>query len=212
MQIVVLSNTVLKEELLSQGTNGPAEVVWLDDVHEFLQYPKADAFMDLLFENTIERLALLQQLLPKTVIINSVTHTLSSTHHAFIRINGWPTFLQSQLIEGSCLHEEQKEKAIKVLGVFNKQVEWLPDEAGFITPRVISMIINEAYYALAESVSTPGEIDTAMKLGTAYPYGPFEWGRKIGLQNIATLLHTLRQQQKRYTPAELLVQETNKAI
>jgi 3-hydroxybutyryl-CoA dehydrogenase len=55
-------------------------------------------------------------------------------------------------------------------------------------------------------------MDTAMKLGTAYPYGPFEWGNKIGLQNIVNLLKKLSKKQPRYTPCELLVQETDKAI
>ena len=83
---------------------------------------------------------------------------------------------------------------------------------GFITPRVISMIINEAYFALAEGVSTPEEIDTAMKLGTAYPHGPLTWGDKIGLQNIVTLLQKLSVAQPRYAPCEFLVQEAAKAI
>jgi 3-hydroxybutyryl-CoA dehydrogenase len=74
------------------------------------------------------------------------------------------------------------------------------------------MIINEAFFALSENVTTIEEIDTAMKLGTAYPYGPFEWGNKIGLQNIVTLLKKLSKKQPRYIPCELLVQETDQAI
>ena len=42
------------------------------------------------------------------------------------------------------------------------------------------MIINEAFLALQEGVSTKEEINTAMKLGTNYPLGPFEWVEKIG--------------------------------
>ena len=49
-----------------------------------------------------------------------------------------------------------------------------PDIPGFISARVVSMIINEAYFALEEEVSSKEEIDTAMKLGTNYPYGPFD--------------------------------------
>ncbi len=78
-----------------------------------------------------------------------------------------------------------------MLAHFGRRVEWLPDEPGFVTPRVISMIINEAYFAFAEGVSTPEEIDTAMKLGTNYPYGPIEWGNRIGLQNVVRLLKKL---------------------
>ena len=73
-----------------------------------------------------------------------------------------------------------------------------------ITPRVIAMIINEAYFTLQAGVSTKEEIDTAMKLGTNYPYGPFEWADKIGLNRIKTLLQTLSKTDTRYLPAENL--------
>ena len=69
------------------------------------------------------------------------------------------------------------------------------------------MIINEAFFALSESVSTKEEMDIAMKLGTNYPYGPFEWAWKIGLSNIITLLNKLSIQQSRYTPSGLLLEE-----
>ena len=71
------------------------------------------------------------------------------------------------------------------------------------------MIINEAYFTLEEKVSTKEEIDTAMKLGTNYPYGPFEWGQKIGLKKVNELLTTLAETNSRYTPAALLQKEAN---
>jgi 3-hydroxybutyryl-CoA dehydrogenase len=58
---------------------------------------------------------------------------------------------------------------------------------------VISTIINEALIALMEGVSTREEIDTAMKLGTNYPYGPFEWAEKIGMERVDSLLAQLRE-------------------
>jgi len=71
------------------------------------------------------------------------------------------------------------------------------------------MIVNEAYFALEDKVSTPTEIDTAMKLGTNYPYGPFEWSEKIGLKNIYLLLQKLSKQDSRYTPCNLLATKAN---
>jgi 3-hydroxybutyryl-CoA dehydrogenase len=68
------------------------------------------------------------------------------------------------------------------------------------------MIINEAYLSLEEGVSSKEEMNTAMRLGTNYPYGPFEWAEKIGPENIARLLTALSRQQPRYTPASLLLQ------
>jgi 3-hydroxybutyryl-CoA dehydrogenase len=76
-----------------------------------------------------------------------------------------------------------------------------------IAARVISMIINEAYFALGDKISTKEQIDIAMKLGTNYPYGPFEWSEKIGLQKIYALLKKLREKERRYDIAPLLDEE-----
>lgn len=210
MQIIVLADTIQREELSTSGL--VADVTWINDEHDFLQYQSADAFVDLEFINDDGRKALLAALLPKPVIINSVIDTLGETNSSFIRINGWNTFLSASTIEAACNDEKLKLKAEEIFASFNKKIEWLEDDPGFITARVISMIINEAFIALEEGVSSQEEINTAMKLGTAYPYGPFEWGEKIGLQNIVTLMNKLSKAQERYVPSELLVQETNKAI
>jgi 3-hydroxybutyryl-CoA dehydrogenase len=76
-----------------------------------------------------------------------------------------------------------------------------------VSGKIISMIVNEAYFALEDEVSTKEEIDIAMKSGTNYPYGPFEWSKKIGLNNIYTLLQKLSTTDKRYTPSSLLIKE-----
>ena len=209
MQVVVLAKESQKAELAVQNADG---LVWVEDEQDFLQHAGAGAFLDLCYINTPERNAFLSRLLPALVVVNSVTDTLRQTHASFVRINGWDSFLSSPVIEASCLDESRKAGAENVFSQLGKTVEWLPDEPGFVTPRIVSMIVNEAYLALGEGVSTGEEIDTAMKLGTAYPYGPFEWAKKIGLQNIVNLLQALCKKQPRYTPAEWLVQETNRAI
>ena len=138
--------------------------------------------------------------------------TADEINSSFVRINGWNTFLSSSLVEAACHDEQAKLKAEEVFALFNKRIEWLADEPGFITARVVSMIINEAFISLGEDVSTKEEINTAMKLGTAYPFGPFEWAEKIGLKNIISLLNKLSETQTRYTPSELLVEEASRVI
>jgi 3-hydroxybutyryl-CoA dehydrogenase len=203
MQIVVLADERSKAELTSGGVDSGANIVWIKEPEEFLLHKNADAFIDLLFVHEQERVNLLQNLLPRPVIINSVVATLSATDNSFIRINGWFTFLRSPLIEASAATERRKE-AEAILSIFKKQVEWLPDEAGFVSARVVSMIINEAHHALAEGVSTREEIDTAMQLGTNYPYGPFRWAKEIGTNHVRSLLNTLAKQQPHYKPSSLL--------
>jgi 3-hydroxybutyryl-CoA dehydrogenase len=208
MQVVILCNNRSKEELLDQK-KGEGDITWIESRKDFLQYPGATACIDLLFENARDELELLIKLLPCPVVVHSVQETLEQIHPSFVRINGWPGFLKGQVVEASCTDPAKKQETEKIFSMLGKSVEWLPDKPGFITPRVISMIINEAFFALQDGVSTREEIDTAMKLGTNYPFGPFEWAQEIGLHRIAALLQKLSEEQKRYTPCPLLLQQVS---
>ena len=207
MRLVVLANEQQKEELLSAGINDDCKIDWINSSKEFSSYPDADAMMDLLFEENGYQATHLKSFLPKTIFVNSIAKTISEIGFPFIRINAWPGFLKRNIAEVACGNESNKKGAEKILSLLNKKTEWVPDVKGFISARVVSMIINEAWFALEENVSTKEEIDIAMKLGTNYPYGPFEWGKKIGLKNIAGLLGELSLTEKRYQPAPLLVKE-----
>lgn len=195
--MIVLTDDGLKEELLANTGMVNEDIVWLEQLPGFDQHPDADVVIDLLFDET--HITALRQRLPTLIMISSVVHTLQETDTRFVRINGWPGFLKSELIEASSI-EENRKRAEEVFSFFNKKIEWLPDEIGFVTPRIISMIINEAFIAEKEGVSTREEIDIAMKLGTNYPYGPFEWAQKIGADKVSYLLEKLSRQQVRYTP------------
>ena len=210
MQIVVLADVALKEELLTNGVREHTTLEWIQQITDFENYPTADAWIDLLFEPVTPRIELLKKLSSGLVIINSVIKTLKQVDNSFVRINGWPTFLKRSVIEASITGNERKEVAGKIFFSFNREVEWVPDEPGFITARIVSMIINEAYFALQENVTTKPEIDIAMKLGTNYPYGPFEWGKKIGLKNILNLLSSLEIISTRYAPSAQLLKEIKK--
>lgn len=61
---------------------------------------------------------------------------------------------------------------------------------GFIFPRTIVQIINEAYFALQEGVASREDINRAMKFGVNYPKGPFEWSQGKGAI-VKTLLNEL---------------------
>jgi 3-hydroxybutyryl-CoA dehydrogenase len=47
-----------------------------------------------------------------------------------------------------------------------------------------------------------------MKLGTNYPFGPFEWASLIGTGNVLALLQKLSLTDSRYKPSQLLITET----
>ena len=209
MRLVVLTNEQLKEELLSNGVNGDCKIDWYNSPKELLSHTDADAVIDLLFEYNGYDISHLKNYLTKPVFVNSMNKTIAEIGFPVIRLNAWPGFLKRNIAEVSSAGTVSKDDAEKILSLLNRKPEWVPDVKGFISPRIVSMIINEAYFTLEENVSTKEEIDIAMKLGTNYPYGPFEWTKKIGLKNIAGLLSELFITENRYQPAALLLKEAS---
>ena len=204
MKIVIVANEPVKKELLAQGLQEGISAEWMDKP---AAVTGADCYIDLLFEHTNERIGILKNLQPATIIINSVKNDLQELPAGFARINGWATFLSRPVAEVACNNPAVKNNIEKIVAGFGKTTEWVPDVPGFISARVVSMIINEAYFAAEDNVSTREAIDIAMKLGTNYPYGPFEWCQKIGIENIYQLLEFLSATNSRYKPATLLKQE-----
>jgi 3-hydroxybutyryl-CoA dehydrogenase len=204
MKIAVITNDILKEELLQQGLQDSAEIDWISSPAEAAG---ATICIDLLFAPGKDRINALQELNADIVIVNAATTTLNELPANFVRLNGWRSFLKRDIAEAVASNDTAKATAEKVFASFGKQVEWVPDLPGFVAARVVSMVINEAYFTLEEKVSSKEEIDTAMKLGTNYPYGPFEWSKLIGLKNIDALLSKMAEANARYSPAALLHQE-----
>ena len=206
MVVAILADEATKVEIIEKGYPANVEVIWADTLQS-LRIIEADAYFDLLFENDNERVNRLKFLLPKPVFVNDVIHTCNTISVDFFRINAWPTMINRKILEVAIAGDEHREKVLDVFSKLSWNVRIVPDITGMITPRIISMIINEAWFALAENVSTREEIDTAMKLGTNYPYGPFEWGDKIGISKIKSLLSELQKTDARYTIAPGLTGE-----
>jgi 3-hydroxybutyryl-CoA dehydrogenase len=66
-----------------------------------------------------------------------------------------------------------------------------PLDAESIAERIILAIVNEAYRTLGDRVASAADIDRAMQLGANHPFGPFEWARRTGLEEIAVSLDQL---------------------
>lgn len=206
MRIAVVGDERHKPVFALPGHEEDLQVEWIPQP---VPVTGAMAYIDLLFTPGTERIKSLQQLQPAGIIVNAVNTTLDQLPAGFIRFNGWPGFIGRTLAEAAGSDETAKSMAESVFAALGKKTEWVPDIPGLVTARVISMIINEAFFALEENVSGKNEIDTAMKLGTNYPYGPFEWGRLIGLQNIVALLENLSRSNPRYQPSSRLKQEAS---
>ena len=203
MHIVVKANDQQREEFLSKHI--PAGIL-IDWVSANAAVPGADAYFDLLFE---EQGPTFTAITDTPVFVNAVITTGDALPGNYIRINAWNGFLKRDTIE-IVAGQQMYEDAARILNHLGWKYQLVPDTSGMIAARVVAMIINEAYFTLGDEVSTKTEIDTAMKLGTNYPHGPFEWGEKIGLKKIYTLLKKLAETDSRYAVAPDLEKEIQK--
>lgn len=98
------------------------------------------------------------------------------------------------------------ERAQNFWNASGQNIVAVEDSAGLVRARMVCCIVNEAFSALQERITSPREIDLAMKLGTNYPHGPFEWGELIGLDTVLGVMEGLYAEwrEDRYRPAPLL--------
>ena len=80
------------------------------------------------------------------------------------------------------------------------------DFPGFIVNRILLPMINEAVYALHESVGDVVSIDTALKLGANHPMGPLELADFIGLDTCLAVMRVVYEglADSKYRPCPLL--------
>ncbi|HEY4290150.1 MAG TPA: 3-hydroxyacyl-CoA dehydrogenase family protein [Puia sp.] len=204
MRIVVITEAKTEKDLAASFPAPGNSWVLVGTAVEAGDYPGADLYIDLDFVNEPGRVDALRRLLPGVVVVNAVVPTLGEIGCPFVRINGWPGFLERNIHEVVV----SDEAAVLLAGIYEKlgrEYRPVPDTPGMISARILATIINEAYYTWEEEVSTREEIDIAMRLGTNYPLGPFEWGQRIGLEKVAELLTALSRENGRYTPSNSLL-------
>ena len=60
---------------------------------------------------------------------------------------------------------------------------------------------------LQQGIAQPDDIDASVRLGLGYPAGPFEWGDRLGADQVLALLEGLQSTfgDQRYRPSPWLV-------
>ncbi|TVY09554.1 3-hydroxyacyl-CoA dehydrogenase family protein [Paenibacillus cremeus] len=162
----------------------------------------------------------LDQLCPEEVILASNTSTLSLTEMAAVtarpeRVIGlhflYPVSKINlvEIIRGlrtsdetAALIKQFVEETIQKRGI---QVYESP---GFVTTRLICVLINEALHTLSERVASAEDIDSAMRIGYSFHYGPLEMADRFGLDSVLDAMERIFREfgDVKYRPSVLLKQ------
>jgi 3-hydroxybutyryl-CoA dehydrogenase len=96
--------------------------------------------------------------------------------------------------------------------VIQKRGIQVHESPGFVTTRLICILINEAMHTLAEGVATAEDIDAAMRVGYDFHYGPFEMADRFGLDSVSAAMERMFLEfgDSKYRPSFLLNQMVQK--
>ena len=214
MKVLLTGERARAEELRAKLASTGTHEIDYSDGDEDEDYKDYDCIFDLNFDDDPSALALYAPLRDKPVFVNAVKLSLSEAVYTCTQklrcmlfgINALPGFMGQTKWEISLYRKFQIPELDKLTAQLG--IEYLPveDRVGLIKPRIICMIINEACYTLQEGTASIEDIDLGMKLGTNYPYGPFEWCDKIGITPVFETLAALYEDTKdeRYKICPLL--------
>ena len=179
---------------------------------------------DLVIEAVIEVLEIKKQVFQelaaickKETVFASNTSGLSITEMAvaagrpdkFIGMhffNPVPVMRLVELIKGFSTSDETLGLAKAFVDKINKTAIVVKEAPGFAVNRILCPMINEAVFALAEDIASPGDIDNAMTLGANMPIGPLALADMVGLDTLLLVLESFHEEfgEDKYRPAPLL--------
>lgn len=183
---------------------------------ENIQVPAYDVVFDLNLDENAENLERYADNPNQVVIGCAVKQSLGQMVYdsdlalecKLFGMNSLPSFIQRDRLECSLYHENDLPLLDGLLTELGLQYEVVDDRIGMVTPRIVCMIINEACFVLKEGTAGVEAVDQAMRLGTNYPNGPFQWAEKIGISNVYEVLEALKEDtgEEKYKMAPLLKQ------
>lgn len=194
MKLLIIGDEASQKEFTEKVNTSDIHQLSYAAIEDDIDVPNLQQFeavVDLSFSLDDMVIAVYANLKNKVIVLNAVQQDLNQYYpliekssSCFIGINALPGFISLPKAE-ICL---PKDDDAAICQLFFEKLNWefetVACRIGMVTPRVICMIINEAYYTLQEGTASKSDIDMAMKLGTNYPFGPFEWANKIGIKNV----------------------------
>lgn len=106
-------------------------------------------------------------------------------------MNPVPVMKLVEIIRGIATSDETYARVHALTEELGKTPLECQDSPGFVSNRVLMPMINEAIFALYESVATRESIDGIMKLGMNHPMGPLALADFIGLDVCLAIMNVL---------------------
>ena len=155
----------------------------------------ADLVIEAATENEGLKVKILQQLdsmLPEGVILATNTSSISITKLAAVTkradkfigmhfFNPVPLMALVEIIRGLQTSDDTHDAVKAMAERLGKSPITVKNSPGFVVNRILVPMINEAFFVLAEGLSTPEDIDAGMKLGCNHPIGPLALADMVGL-------------------------------
>ena len=179
-----------------------------------------DLIIEAIFENVKVKKELfkdLDKICKKESIFASNTSTIPITDLASVTkrpdsfigmhfMNPVPIMKLIEVIRGLRTSDETTKLIKELSEKMGKIPVEVNDGPGFVSNRVLFMMINEAIYCLQDGTGTAESIDNVMKLGMNHPMGPLELCDLIGLDVALGIMNVLYEgfNDSKYRPCPLL--------
>ncbi|MDR1214691.1 MAG: 3-hydroxybutyryl-CoA dehydrogenase [Propionibacteriaceae bacterium] len=123
-------------------------------------------------------------------------------------MNPVPVMALVEIIRGLATSDRTYETVRDLALALGKTPVEVRDVPGFVSNRVLQMLINEAIYCVYEGVASVEDIDTVLRLGMNHPMGPLTLADFIGLDTVLSIMEILHRGygDSKYRPCPLLRQ------
>jgi 3-hydroxybutyryl-CoA dehydrogenase len=121
-------------------------------------------------------------------------------------MNPVPLMKGVEIVKTLLTSEETLKVSLDFVKSLGKETVVVKDSPGFVTNRIITLMMNEAAKLLEANLASIEDIDKIERLSHNWPMGPFELADLVGIDVLVDLLEGVYQQTgwERYKPAPIL--------
>ena len=211
--------------LVKKGALEPEDVEEvLKRIHTSTSISEASRDADFIIEAALEKPEVkmsifrqLDELCPEETILGSTTTTipialLSSVTKRADKVIGThffnpvPVMRGAEVVRALSTSEQTVQISLNLLQSFGKETVVVKDSPGFVSSRLLLIVLNEGAKVLEESLGSLEDIDKIMKLSLNWPRGPLELADIVGLDVVVDSMESIYRETgwERYKPAPLL--------